>query len=223
MSYPTGPTVSAPLTNGSAQAAFGTHIDYLGVGGYRSVPTIADRDAIPTKPQLENDGLGSGMRRNYMIVAVQATNQLYILYIPTYPTLANDSTRLAALGDNSNWMKFTDFLALKGGGLTSDELDAVRAANYPSATNAFATLADLANLKPITPTYNPEVTASTGGMQTITLATPPEDILTIWLQEAASGGVRILYPIHYSYSGKTLTLTTDCGIDVGDKILVKYK
>ena len=53
-------------TNGIA--SYPTHIDILGQGGYMSMPTIADRDAIPT------------LRRKYgMLVFVQADNVIYKL------------------------------------------------------------------------------------------------------------------------------------------------
>ena len=60
-------------TNGIA--SYPTHIDILGQGGYMSMPTIADRDAIPT------------LRRKYgMLVFVQADGVIYKL---NAATLAN--------------------------------------------------------------------------------------------------------------------------------------
>ena len=61
-------------TNGIA--SYPTHIDILGQGGYMSMPTIADRDAIPT------------LRRKYgMLVFVQADGVIYKL---NAATLANE-------------------------------------------------------------------------------------------------------------------------------------
>lgn len=110
MNYPVGQVLAAPVVNGSANDLFGTHIDYLGVGGYRVVAALADRDAIPTKSNLEYDGLGSGMRRHLMLVAVQETGLIYILYKHNFQILVDDATRLVALKDNNNWLLFSDFL-----------------------------------------------------------------------------------------------------------------
>ena len=64
-------------TNGVA--SYPTHIDSLGKGGYMSMPTLSDRDNIPT------------LRRKYgMLVFVQANDSLYKL----------SSVNL----DNTNWI-----------------------------------------------------------------------------------------------------------------------
>jgi hypothetical protein len=109
MSYPLGQLVSAPLTNGFAGAEFGTHISYLGMGGYRELETLALRDAIPTKAILEYDNLGSGQRRHLMQVGVQETDAIYVLSIPGYSALS-DADKLAALQDNANWVSLAEYL-----------------------------------------------------------------------------------------------------------------
>ncbi|WP_052732686.1 hypothetical protein [Hymenobacter terrenus] len=114
MSYPVGQLVSGPLTNGNPAAKFGTHIDYLGVGGYRTLATLAERDAIPAKASIEFDGQGSGQRRHLMLVGVQETNQIYILSIPAYQAMS-DVERQAALQDNSNWLDLKEYLGAIGG------------------------------------------------------------------------------------------------------------
>ena len=79
-------------TNGVA--SYPTHIDSLGKGGYMSMPTITDRDNIPT------------LRRKYgMLVYVQANDSLYKL----------SSINL----DNSNWitMGFASVLKLSNDSL----------------------------------------------------------------------------------------------------------
>ena len=71
-------------TNGIA--SYPTHIDILGQGGYMSMPTIADRDAIPT------------LRRKYgMLVFVQADNVIYKL---NAATLANADWVALELGSS---------------------------------------------------------------------------------------------------------------------------
>ena len=71
-------------TNGIA--SYPTHIDSLGKGGYMSMPTIADRDAIPT------------LRRKYgMLVFVQADGIIYKL---NAATLANADWVALALGSS---------------------------------------------------------------------------------------------------------------------------
>ena len=71
-------------TNGVA--SYPTHIDSLGRGGYMSLPTIADRDAIPN------------LRRKYgMLVFVQADGVIYKL---NAATLANADWVALALGSS---------------------------------------------------------------------------------------------------------------------------
>jgi hypothetical protein len=71
-------------TNGIA--SYPTHIDSLGKGGYMSMPTIADRNAIPTS------------RRKYgMLVFVQADGVIYKL---NAATLANTDWVALALGSS---------------------------------------------------------------------------------------------------------------------------
>ena len=71
-------------TNGIA--SYPTHIDILGQGGYMSMPTIADRNAIPT------------LRRKYgMLVFVQADNVIYKL---NAATLANADWVALELGSS---------------------------------------------------------------------------------------------------------------------------
>lgn len=112
--YPAGQLLSAPVTNGTALAKFGTHIDYLGTGGYRTLQSLSLRDAIPVKNSIEYDGLGSGQRRVGMLVYVLETNSTYILLPANYLGMS-DTDKLSSLADNSNWI-----LTSSSGGTTSD-------------------------------------------------------------------------------------------------------
>ena len=48
MPYPTGSVrLSAPVGVGASTDTFGTHYDYLGVGGFRSVADTTAMQAIP--------------------------------------------------------------------------------------------------------------------------------------------------------------------------------
>jgi hypothetical protein len=71
-------------TNGTA--SYPTHIDILGMGGYMSMPTIADRDAIPTL-----------RRKHGMLVFVQADGVIYKLNTATIAS--NNDWVAVATGD----------------------------------------------------------------------------------------------------------------------------
>jgi hypothetical protein len=98
--------------------SFGTHNDKWGVGGYRIVKTIADRDAIPVnESNLLNldDDLASGRRKLGMMVYVSDENKFYVLTIDaaTWDGYTEEE-KVTALIDNDNWVEFS------GGGNTGD-------------------------------------------------------------------------------------------------------
>ena len=104
-------------TNGVA--SYPTHIDSLGRGGYMSLPTIADRDAIPT------------LRRKYgMLVFVQADGVIYKL---NAATLVNTDWVALALGSSGS--QYTDALARSATSLTVTGSSG--AATYSSTTGVF--------------------------------------------------------------------------------------
>jgi hypothetical protein len=98
--------------------SFGTHNDKWGVGGYRIVKTIADRDAIPVnESELLNldDNLASGRRKLGMMVYVSDEAKLYVLTIAqaTWDGYT-ESQKVTALATNTN---FVEFVGGSGGGL----------------------------------------------------------------------------------------------------------
>ncbi len=104
-------------TNGVA--SYPTHIDSLGRGGYMSLPTIADRDAIPN------------LRRKYgMLVFVQADGKIYKL---NAPTLTNADWVELSLGSSGS--QYTDALARSATSLTVTGSSG--AATYSSTTGVF--------------------------------------------------------------------------------------
>ena len=64
---PGGMLTSAPVTTGDKDSAFGTHYDWMGVGGWRAVETVADRNALGVSERLETS-FSSGRRRRWMRV-----------------------------------------------------------------------------------------------------------------------------------------------------------
>ncbi len=104
-------------TNGVA--SYPTHIDSLGRGGYMSLPTATERDAIPN------------LRRKYgMLVFVQADGKIYKL---NAPTLTN--TDWAELSFGSSGSQYTDALARSATSLTVTGSSG--AATYSSTTGVF--------------------------------------------------------------------------------------
>lgn len=101
-----------------AADSFGTHNDKWGVGGYRIVKTIADRDAIPiNESNLLNldDELASGRRKLGMMVYVSDENKFYVLTIAQATWEGyNEGQKVAALEDNNN---FIEFSGGEGGGV----------------------------------------------------------------------------------------------------------
>ena len=93
-----------------AADSFGTHNDKWGVGGYRIVKTIADRDNIPVnESNLLNldDNLASGRRKLGMMVYVSDENKFYVLTIDQATWEGyNEGQKVAALEDNNNFIEF---------------------------------------------------------------------------------------------------------------------
>lgn len=94
-----------------AADSFGTHNDKWGVGGYRIVKTIADRNAIPiNESNLLNldDNLASGRRKLGMMVYVSDENKFYVLTIAQATWEGyNEGQKVAALEDNNNFIEFS--------------------------------------------------------------------------------------------------------------------
>lgn len=104
-------------TNGVA--SYPTHIDSLGRGGYMSLPTATDRDAIPN------------LRRKYgMLVFVQADGKIYKL---NAPTLTNADWVELSFGSSGS--QYTDALARSATSLTVTGSSG--AATYSSTTGVF--------------------------------------------------------------------------------------
>jgi len=104
-------------TNGVA--SYPTHIDSLGRGGYMSLPTATERDAIPN------------LRRKYgMLVFVQADGKIYKL---NAPTLTNADWVELSFGSSGS--QYTDALARSATSLTVTGSSG--AATYSSTTGVF--------------------------------------------------------------------------------------
>jgi hypothetical protein len=90
--------------------SFGTHNDKWGVGGYRIVKTLADRNAIPVnESNLLNldDTLASGRRKLGMMVYVSDDAKLYVLTIVQATWNGyTESQKVAALANNANFVEF---------------------------------------------------------------------------------------------------------------------
>lgn len=110
-----GTRLSSPITFGDDAQVWPTHYSVLGAGGSQEVADITSRDAIPVDIKLHPDGMGSGRRRNLMLVSVSDKGdgnvQIYQLLINGYNELS-DSDKLTALANNSNW---TEGIANTGG------------------------------------------------------------------------------------------------------------
>lgn len=94
-----------------AADSFGTHNDKWGVGGYRIVKTLTDRNNIPVnESNLLNldDTLASGRRKLGMMVYVSDEATLYVLTIlqATWDGY-NEGQKVTALANNSNWIEFS--------------------------------------------------------------------------------------------------------------------
>jgi len=91
--------------------SFGTHNDKWGVGGYRIVKTLADRNAIPVnESNLLNldDTLASGRRKLGMMVYVSDDNKLYVLTIAQATWNGyTESQKVTALANNANFVEFS--------------------------------------------------------------------------------------------------------------------
>jgi hypothetical protein len=98
--------------------SFGTHNDKWGVGGYRIVKTITDRNAIPVnESNLLNldDALASGRRKLGMMVYVSDEAKFYVLTIDTATWDGyTEEEKVTALADDTN---FVEFSGGGGGGL----------------------------------------------------------------------------------------------------------
>jgi len=100
--WPTGVVVSDPIVR-PEEAIYGTHYDYMGVGGWISVPTLADMYLIPNHPQIINaDGISSGQRKLGMVVKITDLNSYYEFDIVSYNSLTV-AQKLVAFADNNNF------------------------------------------------------------------------------------------------------------------------
>lgn len=81
MSNLTGTLIIAPIVPPTTDDRYGTHYAKYGVGGYRTVSDIIERDNIPTE-----------RRENLMLVSVESTNKIY---------------QLSGSLTNSGWIEFS--------------------------------------------------------------------------------------------------------------------
>lgn len=106
MPHPRGDVRSAPIVTGSEIDTYGTHYDYLGIGGFSAVRTIAELNAIPVNPATMGlnfgDDLSSGRRRVNMRRYVLSEDKTFVLHIPGYAALTT-SQKYTALALNDNW------------------------------------------------------------------------------------------------------------------------
>jgi hypothetical protein len=103
---PTGLLTSGPIVTGSQADTFGTHFDYLGIGGWRAVDSLATLYAIPVTERLESSN-SSGQRRRWMRVFVwqddeQAEYQL-VITDAQWAAAGSDAAKIALLAANKNW------------------------------------------------------------------------------------------------------------------------
>lgn len=112
MSQILGTEVASPLSTGQDTAKYGTHYDFLGIGGLRTVLNITDRDAIPVGQTniINEDMLSSGRRKHLMEVWVMnsdgaGTPKKYILKDPNYNTYTTNTERYNSLADNTKWVE----------------------------------------------------------------------------------------------------------------------
>jgi len=104
-SFGPGIPLGSSLVPGSAiQGALNAN---LLTGGFLTVPTLADRNAIPVDVAegLKLDGLSSGRRQVGMVVTVAETGERFELKIAGFSTLSA-ADKLSALADNANWNEF---------------------------------------------------------------------------------------------------------------------
>ena len=100
--WPNGVVVSDPIVR-PVEAVYGTHYDYMGIGGWISVPNIADMYIIPNNPDIINpDGISSGQRKLGMIIKVTDLNTYYEFDIAGYNSLTVVQ-QLLAFADNNNF------------------------------------------------------------------------------------------------------------------------
>jgi hypothetical protein len=103
---PTGLLTSGPVVNADLSEKFGTHFDWLGIGGWRAVDSLAARDAIPVTDRLESS-YSSGRRRRWMRVYVwqDSVAEEYELAISDadWNAAPTDAAKIALLADNSRW------------------------------------------------------------------------------------------------------------------------
>lgn len=123
---PTGLLSSSPIVSGDKDSAFGTHFDWMQIGGWRPVDTEATRDAIPVTTRRESSH-SSGRRRRFMRVYCWVSGKEYQLRISDdeWNAATTDSAKVALLADNSKWVevKFsggTDLLPYHSGKPTAD-------------------------------------------------------------------------------------------------------
>jgi hypothetical protein len=110
---PTGNFQTDPITVGSAIDKFGTHFDYLGIGGWRAHDTVGERDAIPVTDQLESSN-SSGRRRRWMVVYCGDVKKSYQLQVPDadWDAAASDADRIALLANNAYWEQLPDYVTV---------------------------------------------------------------------------------------------------------------
>jgi hypothetical protein len=122
--------------------SFGTHNDKWGIGGYRIVKTIADRNAIPVnESNLLNldDALASGRRKLGMMVYVSDENKFYVLTIDAATWDGyNEGQKVTALADDDNFVEFVG--GSGGGGISYYETNSGVADTYTITTTTPITI-----------------------------------------------------------------------------------
>lgn len=100
--WPTGVVVSDPIVR-PQEAIYGTHYDYMGVGGWISVPTLNEMFFLANHPQIINaDGISCGQRKLGMVIKITDLNTYYEFDIASYNTLGVPQ-KLLAFADNNNF------------------------------------------------------------------------------------------------------------------------
>ena len=102
LGWPTGVVVSDPVVRPET-SVYGTHYDFMGVGGWISVQTLADMYRIPNDAtRINPDLISSGQRKLGMVIKVTNLNTYYEFDITGYNDL-NDAAKLISFADNNNF------------------------------------------------------------------------------------------------------------------------
>lgn len=106
MTPTTGTPIPAPLIAASG-SSFGTHYDILGIGGYKIVRSLTERNSIPVDSasgKMNSDGRSSGRRSIGMKVYVIEEDTTYRLSDDDFFTYGTDADKYASLSSNGNWV-----------------------------------------------------------------------------------------------------------------------